>query len=120
MVVSIWGDIAVQGRYEVKRGTDLVELLFLAGGPGKSVLSTRETRETLVRVMRKEADRWQIVFEAPLNDILSAERVYPPVQDQDILQLETTVRPKFGWRDALTLITPIVSIGLLIERISRR
>ncbi|MFQ5570586.1 MAG: SLBB domain-containing protein [Rhodothermales bacterium] len=119
MRVSVWGDVTAPGRYEVKAGTDLVELIFLAGGASEQTQRSNEKRKTSVLVSRKAGTSWSSIFEAPLEDITEHQLPYPALQDEDVVKLETVVSRTFSWRDGFTVVGALGTIALVIERISR-
>lgn len=119
MRVAVWGDVTAPGRYEIVAGTDLLDLLFLAGGTSEGVRRTNERRTSTVRVSRKMGDVWSVVFEAPLDAITAQQRPYPNLQDGDALKVDTVVRRTFGWRDTFTVIGAVGTLVLVAERLSR-
>lgn len=115
--VNVWGDVNAAGRYEVKVGTGLLELLFLAGAPTERSLSDREIRTSVIRLSRKSGDRWQVVLETPLENLLNLQQPDPTLQDEDILKIETRVRQRFNWRDLLTVVGTLGTLALLGDRL---
>jgi hypothetical protein len=115
--VNVWGDVDAAGRYEVKVGTGLLELLFLAGAPTERSLSDREIRTSVIRLSRKSGDGWQVVLETPLERLLNLQQPDPVLQDEDILKIETRVRQRFNWRDLLTIVGTLGTLALLGERL---
>ncbi|RMF62625.1 MAG: hypothetical protein D6746_03800, partial [Bacteroidetes bacterium] len=109
--VNVWGDVTSPGRYEVRLGTGLIELLFLAGGPGERVVNTRELRQSTVRLSRKEGAGWHIVYEVSLDELMSLQQPEPVLQNDDIIKVETRVRQRFGWRDVLTIVGTVGTLA---------
>ncbi len=117
--VNVWGDVSAAGRYEVRLGTGLIELLFLAGGPGERVRDSREKRWSIVRVSRKVGDGWTTAYEAPIEELMALQQPEPVLQDDDIVKVETYVRQRFSWRDVLTIVGTVGTLALIGDRILR-
>lgn len=117
--VNVWGDVSAAGRYEVRLGTGLIELLFLAGGPGERVRDSREKRWSIVRVSRKTGDGWGVAYEAPIEELMAMRQPEPVLQDDDIVKVETYVRQRFSWRDVLTIVGTVGTLALIGDRILR-
>ncbi len=109
------------GIYEVGVGIELDQLLALTGGTTMATSTSSETRVT-VRLFREGTGRRDLVYEAPLERMLAEPGLYPPLQDGDVLTVETITieRDRFGWRDALSIVTSLTSIVLLIDVIAGR
>lgn len=119
MRVNVWGDVNEPGQYEVQAGTDLLELLFLAGGPNEGIERSNERRLTSVSLSRQTNAVWSMVFEAPLDDLTSFQQPYPPLQDGDALRVSIKSTRTFGWRDAFTIVGALGTIALVIDRVAR-
>ena len=121
--VIVLGSISRPGMYEVGISVDLGQLLALSGGPPLDRTSgVRSTHnETTLRLFRETTGRRDIVYEAPLDLMLSDPNLYPPLQEGDIFTVQTTTieRERFVWRDALSIFSTITSFALLIDRINR-
>ena len=117
--VNVWGDVNAAGRYEVKTGTGLMELLFLAGGPGERILNAKEFRKAIVRLSRKSEAGWSVVLEISLEDLMTSNQPDLGLQDEDVLKIETEVRQKFGWRDVVSMIGTAGTLALVADRILR-
>lgn len=125
------GDATVQvlvmglggGVYEVTDGTRLDELLALIGGaegPDIGLQNPRTIRQTHVRLYRGSEGSRSLIYEAPLEQVLLNPTEHPRLLDGDLFLIETEMRNRFQWRDALTIVGGLASLALLIERISRR
>jgi hypothetical protein len=117
--VNVWGDVSAAGRYEIRLGTGVIELLFLAGGPGERVRDSREKRWSIVRVSRKTGDGWNVAYEAPIEELMALNQPEPVLQDNDIVKVETYVRQRFSWRDVLTVVGTVGTLALIGDRILR-
>ena len=96
MRVSVWGNVEAPGRYEVQAGTDMLELLSLAGGPSDRLRRSNERYRTTVVLSRKTETALSVVFEAPLADLSTGLTPYPGLQDEDLLNVETVIEG-LGW-----------------------
>ena len=106
------------GIYEVREGTDLEELIALTGTsmtPGTAGESVKYT----VRLFRDEDGRRTLLYEAPLEKMLTSPAEYPALLEGDVLMVEAVSKARFGWRDALTIVTSLTTVALLVERLSR-
>jgi hypothetical protein len=106
------------GIYEVRVGTDLEQLIALTGtsmtpgGAGESIKYT-------VRLFRDEDGRRKLLYEAPLEKMLVSSAEYPALREGDVLMVEGISKARFGWRDALTILTSLTTVALLVERLSQ-
>jgi hypothetical protein len=124
MLVSVWGDVGRRGRYEVPVGTDIGQLLSLAGGPGADIRGTvgadtwsrRQAGKTIVRLSRLGGGEGrQIVMELRIEDLLRLRESNVPLQDGDIIMIDR-VRPFNIW-DIFSLVSTSGTLILLLDRI---
>ncbi|GIV60707.1 hypothetical protein GQ464_004485 [Rhodocaloribacter litoris] len=108
---------ASTGIYEVSDGTDLGRLLALTGfsmapgGPGQSV-------KYRIKLFRETGGgRREVLYDEPIEQMLAHPGAYPVLQEGDIVMVESRVRQGFQWRDALTILTSIGTVALLVERL---
>ena len=117
MRVSLWGNVSAPGRYEIQAGTDMLELLSLAGGPSDRLRRSNERHYTTVVLTRQTGASLSVVFEAPLVDLSMGLTPYPPLQDEDLLRVDTVVKRSLNWRDGLTIMGALATTTLLVFRI---
>ena len=124
MLVSVWGDVGRSGRYEVPVGTDIGQLLSLAGGPGADVRgvvgadtwSRRGAGKTIVRLSRLTGGAGrEIILEYRIEDLLTLRERDVPLQEGDIIMIDR-VRPFNIW-DLFTLLSTSGTLLLLLDRI---
>lgn len=111
--VTAAGAFAAPGRYVVDPGTTVSDLVALAGGSG--VLGEQETRTKVTATVRlyRSGD---LAFEAPLEDLYARQTT--TLQVGDVVNLQVTYeREREVLRDALSIISAVVGVGLLIERL---
>lgn len=116
--VLVLGSVGQAGLYEVGRETDLGRLVALTGASLGEARSNEKRRVTL-RLFRDGSNRRDIVYEASFEDFLSLPDAYPRLADGDVLVIESTVKARFGWRDALSIVTGAAALTLAIERVTR-
>ena len=117
MNVDLWGLVKEPGRYQVALSTELVDLITLGGGPDFQVEDTRTARETTVDISREGASGLAIMFSAQLESITNGQAVPPPLLDGDIVTVRATVRQRFSWLDAVSVVGSLASVTFLILRI---
>ena len=109
VVVSVWGTVLRPGTYEVSAGTDMGEVLSLAGGPTLAPLrQTSETdlaREIRVRLYRTDGATRTALYDATLDAMVAAPSAYPTLAEGDVVEVTTaeTERRRWTWRDSATL-----------------
>lgn len=109
VVVSVWGTVQRPGTYEVSAGTDMGEVLSLAGGPIlaplRQVADTDVDREVRVRLYRVAGEARTMLYDAPLAEMVSAPGAYPTLADGDVVEVQTneTELRRWTWRDSLTV-----------------
>jgi len=106
------------GIYEVGVGTDLGELLALTG----TAIPERtkgEKRTLTIRLYREVDGIRNLIYEAPIQQMLNEPKNYPDLQEQDIFMVETIVREKKDWYQIVRTGISIISLGLLIDRLIR-
>lgn len=118
ITVYVWGAVQAPGTWKVEQEVDLVELLSAIRVPGTGESDPRTKKRTVVRIYRKTAGARALVYETRLDDLLTQDAVYPGLADQDVLQVETITRSRFGWRDISAVTGTISSLLLLAFRLS--
>jgi hypothetical protein len=124
--VSVWGAARLAGRYEVPEGTDLGQLLSLAGGPGVDVRGfivgldymgrqQQQRGKTHIRVSRSFGATNRIVLEQRIDNLLVDDIRNFKLQDGDVIMIDQVQR--FNFWDALSIISISASIFLLLDRI---
>lgn len=119
--VLVLGTVRSPGIYEVGVGTDLGQLLVMAGGPDLGARPREEKRQTTLRVFRQVTGQRTLLYEAPFEQMVIETGLYPALQDGDMLTVETIVevKPRFGWRDGLNIVTGVAALGIAVERLIR-
>ncbi len=117
--VNVWGDVSSAGRYEVRAGTGLIELLFLAGGPGEKVQNSGQHRRSDILVSRREGAGWKLIAHIPLDELMNPTQPDIGLQNEDVVKVETHISQKFNWKDALTIIGTVGTLALIGDRVFR-
>ncbi len=113
--VRVIGTVESPGIYHVSDRTDVGKLLVLAGGP-LNMGSAAGRPDVTLRLYRATNGTRSLVYESSLKDHLRAVQAYPVLDENDVLMVETRVRRGFGWRDALSVLTTVATVGLLVNR----
>lgn len=112
--VNVWGAVRQSGLYEVPLDMDLLGLLSVAGGPNVVEERRRERRIVVLQLSRSTGGSYDLIFEAPLNDVSAERRALPAIQNGDILTVKTVVRDRFGWRDALAITSAAGTVAVVV------
>lgn len=110
----VMGTVGAPGLYVIEEGTDLGQLLALAGGPALDPLHRDSRRNIEIRLFRQLSDG--PVYAADLGRVVTRPEPYPTLQDGDVLTVEITEMRRFNWRDAFTVIGGLSALAVAIER----
>lgn len=116
MRVYVWGTVAAPGVYEIAQNRDLAEVLALAGGPRADAIRGNSRIETTIRLYRMEGATRTLVYERLVEEMVGEPGSYPPLNEGDVIQIETREFPPFTWRDAITIAGGVAVSLLAIER----
>jgi hypothetical protein len=119
MDVKVWGAVRTPGIFQVELDSDLLDVLTLAGGPLYDREVPNVERTVTVRLSRGSQGARSIVFEQPLDDLVTQAISMPALQDGDVVSVEVDVRQRFGWRDGLTLLSTAGTVAVLVLNILR-
>ena len=118
ITVLVLGDARASGMYEIGRQTDLGVLLALSSAT-IGTIAPGETREITLRLYRYSGADRNVVYDATLEEFLSYPGQYPQLQDRDVVVVQTVIKKRFGWRDALSIITASAAVLLAVDRFQR-
>jgi hypothetical protein len=124
--VSVWGTARLPGRYEIPEGTDLGQLLSLAGGPGVDFRGftvgvdylgrqQQHRGKTHIRVSRSIGGKNHIVLDQRIDMLLIDDIRNFILQDADVVMIDQVSR--FNVWDAMSIISISASVILLLDRI---
>ncbi|MDZ4698626.1 MAG: hypothetical protein SH809_02875 [Rhodothermales bacterium] len=116
--VYAFGKLQSPGVYIIEEGENLGFLLALSGGP---VFATNPdwSQTPTVRLFRNRGGARTQIFESTMEEMLNTASETPLLQDGDVLTIDVEQRRRMNWRDVFTIISPILSTLLLVERLSR-
>jgi len=106
------------GIYEI--GSDLRFDKFLTLATLSPGVQGGTRQQITVRLYRTIGTQRQLVLEQDVQELLASNpEVYPELQEGDFINIEVRTRQRFGWRDALRIVTSASSIILLVDRLAR-
>lgn len=118
--VSVLGDVAHPGLYEMSHVTGLGKLLTLTGpdvGNAQSYGQGINRKRTLIRLYRPATTgESTLIFESRIEDVLLGTS--PPLQDGDVVMVRVS-GVRMDWRDVLRIGQAIAVFALVGERIGR-
>lgn len=107
------------GIYEVAADTEIDEFLALMGGvPSFGVRSDKNRIEVTIRLYRGQEGARTLIYEAPIEEMLTNPGQYPELRDEDVFVVETVEKSRIGWRDVLSIFTSVSSLILLVDRVA--
>ena len=122
--IQVLGSIGVTGLWEVGISIDLGQLIALAGGPTATLNqetqgSTRSYSDGTVKLYRRAGGRRDLIYEAEIDRMLMEPEHYPPLQDGDVLVVETVTyrQNRLTWRDAFLILNTVISTAVLIDNL---
>lgn len=115
--VSVWGGVRSPGSYVVGVGADMEEVMSLAGGPLLAPREERQDRTTTVRLYRLEEEVRVLAYEGTIGDLIREPGGYPPLQDDDIVEVEVVEKTRWTFRDTVTVIGAAATATLAVERL---
>ena len=116
--VVVLGTVRAPGLYVVSEGTDLAELLGLAGGPYAGPISNEVERTTTIRLFRATAGGTrEVVYERTDEAFARDAEGFPTLLDGDTVEVTTVERRLRTYRDTLTLVGGISTAIIAIVQI---
>jgi hypothetical protein len=118
--VSIWGNVRTPGLYLVEPGTDLLDMLTLAGGPTLGADNAQTRTSVRIMISRGQAGARERIYESEAAQLSAIDMGgSPQLLTGDIITVQVHTRPRFGWRDGLTVLGAAGSIAGLILNVIR-
>ena len=115
---TVLGTVRAPGFYEVSAGTDLAQLLALAGGPLLGPLSSDVDRTVTITLSRAAPDgRRDVIFRATAEEFAASAEALPVVRDGDRVEVATLERRRWNWRDSLTVVGGAASVVIAVVQI---
>ena len=118
--VLVLGNIGSSGVYEIGAGIELDQLLALSGVALPENTDNQIINVT-VRLFREGAGRRELVYEAPLSQMLSEPGLYPALQDGDLLTIDAASkeRNRITFLEGLRVIGALAAVVTLVERLTQ-
>ena len=115
---TVLGTVRAPGFYEVSAGTDLAELLALAGGPAVGVESPDIERRTTITLYRPSASgAREVIYQQTTDAFARGAEPYPVMLDGDTVEVTMSERRRWNWRDTLTVVGGSASVVIAIVQI---
>jgi hypothetical protein len=118
MIIYLWGGVSRPGLWRVERDVDLVQLLTAAGVPSIGTDPAGTRRRTFIRVYRTSGDNRTEVFEQRVDRLLAEGSTYPPLQAEDIVEVQVKERRAVGIQLIGTLVSTASAVTLLVLRLT--
>jgi hypothetical protein len=118
MIIYLWGGVSRPGLWRVERDVDLVQLLTAAGVPSIGTDPAGTRRRTFIRVYRTSGDNRTEVFEQRVDRLLAEDSAYPPLQAEDIVEVQVKERRAVGIQLIGTLVSTASAVTLLVLRLT--
>ncbi len=119
MFVYVWGTASTPGIWKVEQDVDLLELMASAQIPNYGNTDNQTKSVVTVRIYRTAGgDRVQ-VFSSEINELLKSGKSYPPLQENDIIMIETKSKQRFNLQTIFSAIGAAASLVLLAIRVNQ-
>ena len=113
--VNVWGAVQNAGVYEVPRDARLNLLLSAAGGPQIDVRQREDDQTVILKLVREGEDgARQVVYEQTMNDQVTTVEENVPLQDGDVLTVNSYVTEGVNWRDVVNIGSSLITLGITI------
>ena len=112
--VSVLGAVRAPGLYVVSEGTDLGEIIALAGGPESGARTTEVERTVTIRLFRTTAAGTREVVYARTAEAFARDADgYPQLYDGDTVDVDVVDRRLRTYRDTLSVITAVSTLVII-------
>lgn len=118
--VHAWGALRFPGLYEIARGTQLSELISLAGGPEFGVRTRRTKRRVDLKLVRLVNGERVTVWSDVMEDQIQVSEDDPILENGDIFMVEGVQRQQFSVRDMFPIIGAAASLTIVIDRLTEK
>jgi hypothetical protein len=117
--VSVLGMARNPGLYEVNQGTNMQQLLALAGGPNLDRTQSINRQKTTVQLLRPSVKGRTPLYQAPLETAAADTAAAIALKDGDVLTMDVTEKRPFDWRDILTIVNVASILVLIVINVQR-
>ena len=119
--VSVWGVVRNPGIYEIPRDAHLNLLFSAAGGPSLQVRQQRDTQTLRIQLVREtESGEREVVYRETMDGEIVVNDENPPLQEGDVLTVESFIERGVNWRDVLSIGTSLTSLILTAISLATR
>ena len=119
MLVYVWGSSSTPGIWKVEQDVDLLELLSSAQIPNFGSTDNSSKTTVNVRVFRSSGGNRVEIFQSEMNDLLLSGKIYPELQENDIIMIESKTKQRFNLQTVFSAIGAAASLVLLVIRINQ-
>ena len=113
--VNVWGAIQNPGIYEMPEDARLNLLFSAAGGPSIGIREQVDEQTIVVKLIRQTQDgQRKVVYEQTMEEEISVAEENPPLQDGDVLTVNSYVVQGVNWRDLIGIGSSLASLVLTI------
>lgn len=116
--VVVLGTVRAPGLYVVSAGTDLGEILGLAGGVFAGPVSTEVERTTTIRLFRATAaGTREAIYERTDAAFARDADGFPTLLDGDTVEVTTVERRLRTFRDTLAVVGTVAGVAVLVLQV---
>ncbi len=113
IIVNVWGNVDKPGRYEISSTLNLINLLSLAGGPGREA---KLGDISITRLVGSDSTVRRVTFRVNLEDLTKVSERDLTLYPGDTIVLERSTWSKFV--DAVNAIGPVVALAYIVIQIT--
>ncbi len=119
MFVYVWGTASTPGIWKVEQDVDLLELVASAQIPNFGNTDNQTKSTVTLRIYRTAGGERVQVFSSEINELLKSGKSYPPLQENDIIMIETKSKQRFNLQTVFSAIGAAASLVLLAIRVNQ-
>lgn len=112
IIVNVWGNVDKPGRYEISSTLNLINLLSLAGGPGREA---KLGEVSITRLVGSDSTVRRVTFIVNLEDLTKVSERDLVLYPGDTIVLERSAWSKF--LEAFAVVTPMITLTLAVVQI---
>jgi hypothetical protein len=116
--VSVMGPVRYPGVYEVAKGSRLLDVLALCGGPDPGRVEFVNKQRTTLRLFRPQASDKDPFYESLLENTLAGQTESPELLEGDVLVIDVAAWRRFDWRDVLTIVNVVNTVVIIFLAVS--
>ena len=115
MQVFLISSTGSTGIYEIGKDTRLLELITLAGF-APPVRNERNVVRNTISVIRPRQSN-EPIYEARIERLVMEPERHPPLEDGDMILIESVQKTRFTWREVVSFVSGVSSVLLLAGRL---